>query len=490
MDSQHTENHKVWKSIVSIFNEERLRRIYIVLFFSIVIFIFILLNFGWIPSFIFSFLPLTIYLIIKFVEKPLFAYLCVFIINYFIMGLTRYVPSIPAGIIMDILLTFTFFLLIIYSKKHTLQIKDVINPLTLFTVIWLIYCLILLFNPYTNINNWAAGVRALALYFFVFPILTVLLMNQYKYLKMFLFVWSILTILAVGKSLTQKFIGFDSAELYWLNVTGGRRTHIIYSGVRFFSFFTDAASFGCNMGMSMIVFLLAGFFVHSKTLRIYYIIVSLLAGYAMMISGTRAAIYVPFVGFAFFLILSKQWKIMISGIVIILALFVFFKFTYIGHGNADIRRMRSAFNITQDASYKVRQQNQILMKEFMKEHPFGVGIGEAKRAEPGDFLYKLPTDSSIVLIWVETGVIGLSIFLSIFLVTFLKGTYDIWFRIDNRQLRGLLSALLGGVAGMLVSSYGNEMLQQFPNGPIVYMCMAFIFMGPKIDKEINEHATA
>ena len=175
---------------------------------------------------------------------------------------------------------------------------------------------------------------------------------------------------------------------------------------------------------------------------------------------------------------------------VILALFIFFKFTYIGHGNAEIRRMRSAFNITQDASYKVRQQNQAIMREFMNDHPFGVGIGEAKRTEPGDLLYGLPTDSSIVLIWVETGVVGLSIFLLIFLVTLIKGTYDIWFTIRDRELRGLLSALLGGIAGMLLSSFGNEMLQQFPNGPIVYMCMAFVFMGPKFDKEIKEHATA
>ena len=134
-----------------------------------------------------------------------------------------------------------------------------------------------------------------------------------------------------------------------------------------------------------------------------------------------------------------------------------------------------------------RKQNQEKMNFFMKDHPFGVGIGKAKRAEPGDYLYQLPTDTSLVFVWVETGVVGLSIFLSIFLVTFLKGTYDICFRIENRQLRGLLSALLGGVAGMLVSSYGNEMLQQFPNGPIVYMSMAFIFMGPKLDKEISEN---
>ena len=464
--------------------------LYTVILFSLVLFVFLLLRTGWIPALIFSISPLLIYVTIKLVKEPSYALFGVFVASYFIMGLTRYITGLQGGIVIDGLLLITILFILLYSLRNPVPWGNFRNFFTLVTGIWLIYCLLLLFNPETTLNHWAAGVRALAVYFFLFPLLTALLLNQYKYLKWFLFIWSLLTILAVGKSLMQKFIGFDSAELYWLHVSGGSNTHIINSGVRYFSFFTDAASFGCNMGMSLVVFGVTALYIHSKPLRFYYIAVALLAGYAMMISGTRAAIAVPFAGFAFFVLLSKQWKIMVPGIALILLLFVFFKFTYIGHGNAEIRRMRSAFNVTEDASFMVRKQNQEKMRVFMKEHPFGVGIGEAKRAEPGDYLYDLPTDSSMVFVWVETGIVGLSFFLVIFLITFLKGTYDIWFRIQNRQLRGLLSALLGGVAGMLVSSYGNEMLQQFPNGPIVYISMAFVFMGPKLDKEINENEYA
>ena len=460
---------------------------YVIVILSIAVFTIVLLHYGWIPAIFSSLLPLLIYVIIQLVNEPHYGLFGVFIANYFIMGITRYITGLQGGIVIDGLLLATLLLLLIYHLNNPVSWKRLHNPLTLITGIWLVYCLVLVFNPETTLNHWSAGVRSLAVYLFLFPLLTALLFNQYKHLKWFLFLWSLLTVLAVGKSLVQKFIGFDSAEQYWLHVIGGSRTHLISSGVRYFSFFTDAASFGCNMGMSLVVFGVTALYIHSKHLRIYYLAVALLAGYAMFISGTRAAMAVPFVGFVFFLLLSKQWKIMIPGFILILALFVFFKFTYIGHGNTEIRRMRSAFNITEDASYLVRKQNQDIMRGFMNDHPFGVGIGEAKRTEPGDYLYGLPTDSSMVFVWVETGIVGLSIFLLIFLVTIIKGTYDIWFRLKNKQLRGLLSALMGGVAGMLVSSYGNEMLQQFPNGPIVYMCMAFIFMGPKFDKEISEN---
>ena len=397
---------------------ERRRLQYVIVILSISVFTIVLLQYGLIPALALSLLPLIIYAIIQLVKEPIYALLGVFIANYFIMGVTRYVTELQGGIVIDGLLLITLFFLLLYNLKNPVSWVSLRNPLTLLTGIWLVYCLVLVFNPETTPNHWAAGVRALAVYFFLFPVLTALLLNQFKYLKWFLFVWSVLTLLAIGKSLMQKFIGFDSAELYWLHVLGGSRTHIIYTGVRYFSFFTDAASFGCNMGMSLVVFGITALYTHSKPLRVYYIAAALLAGYAMMISGTRAAIAVPFAGFAFFVLLSKQWKIMIPGIILILSLFVFFKFTYIGHGNAEIRRMRSAFNVTEEASFLVRKQNQEKMRVFMNDHPFGVGIGEAKRAEPGDYLYQLPTDTSLVFVWVETGVVGLSIFLLIFLVTF------------------------------------------------------------------------
>ncbi|MDD4437868.1 MAG: O-antigen ligase family protein, partial [Tissierellia bacterium] len=429
---------------------------------------------------------LVLYLMFRLFERPSLAFLNVVVVSYFIIGLTRYIPALPAGIVMDGLLLLTLFFTLFRSREGVINWSGIRNPLTILTGIWMIYCILLVFNPETTPVRWVAGIRGLAVYLFVFPLLTAVLLNRYKYLKLFLFLWSALTLLAIAKAFIQKYIGFDAAEQYWLYVMGGSRTHIIYSNIRFFSFFSDAASFGCGMGMSMVVFSLVAFYTRSKPLRFYFIAVALLAGYGMMISGTRAAIAVPFVGYSFFILLSKQWKIMIPGIVLIAFAFVFFKYTYIGHGNTEIRRMRSAFHVTQDASFKVRQDNQTKMRVFMKNHPFGIGIGKAKRTEPGDYMYQLPTDTSMVYIWVETGVVGLVFFLSIFLITFARGLYDVWFKIKDKPLRGFTSALLAGVAGMLACSYGNEMLQQFPNGPIIYICMAFIFMGRRFDQAISD----
>lgn len=460
--------------------------LYVLIGFSLWILSVLILKTGQVEAMILAITPLIFYVLIRLLERPFLAFLGVFIVTYFIMGLSRYIPGLPGGIVVDGLLLMTLIFALFRTRDRAINWGGARNLLTLLTGIWLVYCIPLVFNPETTLADWAAGVRGLAVYLFVFPLLTAVLLNRHEYLKILLLLWSVLTLLAVIKALMQKFIGFDPVEQHWLHVLGGSSTHIIASGTRYFSFFTDAASFGCSMGMSMVVFSIAAFYVRSKSLRVYFIVVALLAGYGMMISGTRAAIAVLFVGYAFFILLSKQWKIIIPGILLIICAFVFFKYTYIGHGNNEIRRMRSAFNVSQDASFKLRQSNQEKMRVFMVNHPFGIGIGKAKRTEPGDYMYQLPTDTSLVYVWVETGIVGLIFFLFIFLVTFAKGTYDVWFRIQNKELRGILCALLAGLAGMLACAYGNEILQQFPNGPIVYICMAFIFIGRKLDKAITD----
>lgn len=402
------------------------------------------------------------------------------------MGIGRYILSLQGGIIIDSLLLSTILILLIQTIFFPVDYwRKANNVLTYLSFIWFIYCTIEVVNPYTTVELWLTSVRGIAFYMFLFTLLTAALLNKYIDLKRILILWAILTILAVIKALIQKFIGFDWGENHWLFVEKGSKTHIIYSGVRYFSFFTDAANFGCSMALSMVVFSISALYIKSKYLRFFFIIVAMLSAYAMVISGTRAALAIPFVGYTIFIIVSKRIKIMIGGAILIISMFTFFYFTNIGQGNAEIRRMRSAFDGTKDASFVVRLENQKKMKEFMPSHPFGIGIGKSKHAEPQDHMYGIATDSSLVFIWVETGTVGLIFYIFIFLFVLGRGMYDILFRIKNEELKGIMSALVAGLGGIIVTAYGNEVLQQFPTGPILYIFMTFIIMGRQIDKEIE-----
>src|SRR5690606_11521069 len=102
-----------------------------------------------------------------------------------------------------------------------------------------------------------------------------------------------------------------------------------------------------------------------------------------------------------------------------------------------------------DASYNVRQENQGKMREFIGDYPIGLGIGAAKHTADEDLLYSLPTDTSFVFIWVETGIIGLIIYLFLWFSCLTISLYYIWMRLKNPMIRTLCSAASAGIAGMM-----------------------------------------
>lgn len=430
-------------------------------------------------------IPLVLFYILVVLEKPYWGVISIFTANYFIMGLVRYVP-IQGGVAMDCLFALTSVALIIKSCVQPIAWKQLLNGLMLVSGIWLAYCILQLFNPHaTSLVAWSTGFRSMALYSFLLIGLTFLLFNRYKDLKTMLYLWSVFTLLAVLKAFIQKSYGFDGKELEWLQNVGGT-THLLYYGARFFSFFTDASNFGTGMGCSMVVFTIAAFHLKGRGLRIYFIAVALVAAYGLAISGTRGALATPFAGFLLYLLLSGKMRVLIGGGCLLLTALFVLNFTHLGDSNIYIRRMRSAFNM-QDASLLTRLNNQEKLKEFMANKPFGTGIGlgggKAKKFTPDASIAQIPTDSWYVVIWVETGVVGLIVYLAGLVYVIARGIWII-FKIKNRELRGILSALLCGIFGVMISAYGNEVFGQFPNGLIIYMSEAFIFMGLAIDKEL------
>ena len=433
-------------------------------------------------------LPILLYIILFAIKKPYWAYTWLFIANYFVLGLTRYIPGLPAGIVMDCLIMFNLFTLLIRSCYKHVGWERARNGLTVASLVWLTYCFLELFNPQTvSATAWIALIRGYALYFVAIAILTPIIFYRYKDLKRILFIWSVLTLLAVLKSWIQRNIGFDQAEQYWLFVERGHTTHIIRTGVRYFSFFSDAANFGGSMGLSMVVFSISALYYRNSWMKLYLLLVAAAACYGMLISGTRSALAVPFVGYSAFIMMSRNIKMIGAGVFLIIAAFIFLKFTTIGQGNSIIRRARSAFN-TNDPSFQVRLANQAKLRELMADKPFGAGLGhgggKAKTFAPNAALSQIPTDSWFVMVWVETGVVGILLHIGILLYILARGAYLVIFKLRNTQLRGFTAALTAGISGIVVMAYANEILGQIPTGAILYMSMGFIFLAPRFDREL------
>jgi O-antigen ligase len=231
--------------------------------------------------------------------------------------------------------------------------------------------------------------------------------------------------------------------------------------------------------------------------KIFFLIVGLLGIYGMMISGSRGAIAVPLAGFMTYFILRKNIKVLSAGLLFLALVFVFFKFTMIANGNAQVRRMRTAFD-PNDASLQVRLDNQKILKGYLDSRPFGGGIGhagdKAQRFLPNAFLSHVATDSWYVMIWAEMGIVGLTLHLIILLYVIGMASFKVMFRIRDPITKLKMSALISGMAGVMLASYGNGIFGQMPTSLLIYASMAImsnpqIFEEPIIEKKPELIAT-
>ncbi len=461
-----------------------------VLIFLVALFLRVTLNINHIVGLAISLVPLGIITLLLFIDKPYYSLMLIFTANYFVSGLSRYVNIAP-GITMDIIMVFTIIIisLQVFKSKKEIKLSNALNKLTMLVFIWFLFCLFQILNPESSSPlAWVVNVRGISIYFLLVTALASIILRSYKDLKKILFIWAVFCLLAVSKALMQKLFGFDFAERIWL-AEGGANTHIIHSGIRYFSFFTDAGNFGSGIAFSMLIFAITAFQVKDKRLRNFYLFVAGACAYGMIISGTRGSLIIPFSGLTLYTLLSRNIKIIIPTFAFLLIGFWFLNFTYIGHGNTYIRRMRSVFN-PDDASLQVRLQNQKLLRTAMIGKPLGVGIGmsrgNAVLYTPHPVLSKIPQDSWYVLLWVETGLIGMVFYILMLLYIIGSGTYLILLKLKDPELKGIITAFVCALFGVSLAAYSLEIFGQFPNSILIYIVMTFIFLSPVYDKELED----
>jgi hypothetical protein len=431
--------------------------------------------------------PVISFFIAYLMASPYRCFITVFFINYFAMGINRYVPG-PLGLTLDIFLLLTYLSIIFNNFYSKIDWNPAQNLLTLLAAVWFAYSLFELVNPEAHSRAaWFYAMRGMSLYMFLTIPLTFMLFNKIKDLRLFFILWGVFSILATLKGLVQYTIGVDPYEKQWLD-NGGAVTHVLFGKLRIFSFFTDAGQFGGSQGQASIVYFILFIAEKNKKLKWFYGIVSILALISLLISGTRGALAVPVAGVFMYLLVSKNLKIIVSGLILMISSFLFLKYTTIGQDIYEIRRMRTALDPNND-SLKARLENQKRLKTYLASRPFGGGLGSAgnwgKRFSPNTFLANIPTDSWYVAIWAEQGFVGLFLHLIILITVLFKGIYITMVKLRNVEVKTKIQALLAGYFGIIIASYGNGLLGQMPTGIIIYMTMTFIFMSEKIEKELN-----
>ena len=420
-------------------------------------------------------------------ETPKYGIYLIIFMSFFVTGAARYVIA-PWGLIIDGLLMIVYVALFFKGFAEKIPWNKAKSSLTLLATIWMAYILFQFGNPEViSRQAWFYAMRGVGLYQLLAIPLLFLLFNKQKDLNIFFILWGCLSVLGTLKGIQQWKFGVDPFEQRWLAM-GGAETHILFGKLRVFSFYSDAGQFGASQAHAGVVFgILAVFRKTSKKLKAFYIIVALAGFLGMLISGTRGAIAVPALGGFMYLIIRKNIKVLMLGGLFMIAMYIFFAHTTIGQGNAEIRRMRTAFD-PNEASLQVRLTNQRKLKSYLASRPFGGGVGATgnwgQRFTPHSFLANTATDSWYVMIWADTGIVGLIYYLFMIFFVLITGAYNVMVRLKNKDLKVQITALTCGMAGIMMASYGNGVFGQMPTGILMYGTMVFMFVSPKIDKAL------
>ena len=396
-------------------------------------------------------------------------------------------PGIPVSFYNEILEIILIIFVIIDIKDTKF---DRLGNIMLFTLlVWCAFCTLEVLNDSCGLGldvaSWYQGVRLMSFQLMYTFIIFTLYISNPRILTKYIYVWGALALFAVFWVWKQKYIGLTPGESAWLHGPHGRQ-HLIAGGTltRYWSIYSDAANFGVGMASTAIAFIIFGITAKIKKLRIFYLVVGFGCAWAMFPTGTRTAIFCFIAGFMTYIFLSKSFKIAIP-VSIVFALFVFIlAFTNIGQGNQQIRRMRSAFD-KEDASSNARSINQEAMRRYLKEAPWGLGLGNKNVPANNKFnyVYNLPADSEYVYIWMRTGVIGITVFLICTGIMILGACWIVFFTLRSPSLRGIGAGLCCAMVSQQLGGYGNQVLMQFPNCLTFYGGLAIVYILPFIENE-------
>lgn len=445
----------------------------------------LIIAFGQIPAVIgLAAIPFVcVYFYFLFKYPIIGIYTCLFF-AFTANGLSRYIPG-PLGLTIDVFLVLTL-IATFFKRFESKNWQELQNPIIWVVSLWVIYCVFEIFNPeVVSYEAWLYAVRSPAFYMLFTIVLGLIYFEEFKQAERLVHIWFVFSVLAALYSFKQFYFGLDEFENKWL--VQNASTHLLFGNLRVFSFYSDAAQFGAAMAHTALAAIILTLGKKSLKIRFLYIIIAAVCLYAMSLSGTRGALFILLTGGFTYLILSKNYKILLAGTLVLAGAFFLLKFTYVGQSNYQIQRMRSAFNLD-DPSFQVRIKNQIKLQEYLETRPFGGGIGSAGywglRFSPDTFLAKTPVDSWYVKLWAETGVIGITLYLLITLFILIYLAVRLW-PLESSPQKQLILALFAGLSGIAVANYGNQLLGQMPTNILFYLSIAVIYKLSSYTKEKN-----
>lgn len=438
-------------------------------------------------------LPIVVLLVYVAFSYTMIVFWSLIVVNYFLQFVNK-LQMLPNGIPVSMyneLLEFLLLGIAIIDARQSPHFERTANLMLATLLCWCGFCTLEVLNNTCDlgidVGGWYGGARMMAFQLlYAFLVFSLYITNPDRLMK-YLRLWAILSLFSVFWTWKQVHLGLTPTENSWLQ-SSGRITHVLNGGtlIRYWSTHNDAANYGINAAATAVVYFVMAITTKIRFDRFFFAITGALIVWGMFQSGTRTAIFCLFFGFAVFLVLSKSVKIIVPSAIVGGFFLVILVFTNIGNGNQQIRRMRSAFN-RNDASSNVRAINQEAIRKYIRDAPWGIGLGASYNNVPANNKYKklsvIPPDSEYVFIWVHTGRIGITTFLILTAIMFLGACSVVFNKIKSRSLMGVGAGFCGAFAAIQLGGYGNQVLMQFPNCLIFYGGLAIVYILPYIEPE-------
>ncbi len=404
----------------------------------------------------------------------------------FFLGLVAKYTATPIGTALDGLLVLMLVGLLARLIRER-NFKFARSPISIFIFAWIYFNLLQVLNPWAESKiAWVYTVRTVALLLAMYFI-ACYAFSSYKRILTAIKVVLFLGFISALYSLKQEWIGFSNAEMTWLHADEERFMLIFqWDRMRVFSFFSDPTTFGILMGyMSMFCLVLAaGPFKIWKRAALVIAAVAMLMG--MAYAGSRTPFVMLPVGVIFYLVLTFKRETIFAG-----ALFFMVGGVMVlkSTNSAVIWRIQSAFRGESSDTIDVRMKNQEKVQPFIHSHPVGAGLGSTgywgKRFTPDSWLASFAHDSLYVRLAVETGWIGLLLYMSLLFVA-MKTSIYYFFRVKDPTIKTLYLGFTINVFLLALASYPQEAITLLPTSIVFYVMLAMIVRLKDFDPNFKE----
>lgn len=424
-----------------------------------------------------------VYIIFLF-KNPKVGFVTLIIYCFTIGFFAREIGGLPYGMGIDLLLVLTWLSsLFFFKKEHFAVVK---NDLVLLFFCWFLLSVLEVVNPAgASVMGWLQEIRSAALYPVLLIPLSFVVFNKKKDLDLFIKLILILALIAALNGIKQIHIGLFPGEQKFLD-QGGNITHLIFGKLRAFSFY-DAGQFGAYEAVFVVMAVVLALGASKFWYKILLFGMSGTFFYAMLLSGTRGAFFALIVAAFMAILLTKNFRILIIGGLIMVSFIGILKYTTIGSQYYEINRFRTSLD-PDDPSLNVRFNTQRILRDYLSTRPLGGGLGVLgafSSYNSDKFLSTMQPDSYWVKVWAMYGIVGLTIWFGILMYVLGKCCGIVWM-IQDKELKTKLIAILSASAGIFFCSYGNEVINNMPSSLVVCISFALIYMSPRFDREIND----